>query len=191
MDFIYINENSIPLDLCKEIIDIFENEPNKYKGVTRNGQNDKIKKTMDYSINININETSAWFNVNKFLYEELSKNLKIFNNNLCEKYGKTFFNQNFCDTCFLMQKYDKNEGVFIYHDDFSMVNDMKMHRVITYLWYLNDVDEGGETEFCGDFKIKPTAGKLIFFPASWCYPHKGIMPLSNNKYIITGWLYIQ
>ena len=78
MDFIYINETSIPLELCKEIIDIFENEPNKYKGVTRNGQNDKIKKTLDYSININTNETSAWFNVNKFLYEELSKNLKIF-----------------------------------------------------------------------------------------------------------------
>ena len=89
-----------------------------------------------------------------------------------------------------MQKYDKNEGRFVYHDDFSMVKDMKMRRVITYLWYLNDVDEGGETEFCGDLKIKPTAGKLIFFPASWCYPHKGIMPLSNNKYIITGWIYI-
>ena len=44
MDFIYINENSIPLKICKEIIDIFENEPNKYKGVTRSGQNDKIKK---------------------------------------------------------------------------------------------------------------------------------------------------
>jgi hypothetical protein len=90
-----------------------------------------------------------------------------------------------------MVKYDKNEGKFVYHDDFSMVNDMKMHRVLTYLWYLNDVDEGGETEFCGDFKIKPTEGKLILFPASWCYPHKGIMPLSNDKYIITGWLNIQ
>ena len=191
MDFIYINENSIPSDLCKEIISTFENEPNKYKGVTRSGQNDKIKKTLDYSINININEDSAWFNINKFLYEELLKNLKNFNTNLCEKYGKTFFNKNFCDTCFLMQKYDKNEGKFVYHDDFSMVNDMKMHRVLTYLWYLNDVDEGGETEFCGDFKIKPTEGKLILFPASWCYPHKGIMPLSNDKYIITGWLNIQ
>jgi hypothetical protein len=88
MDFIYINENSIPSDLCKEIISTFENEPNKYKGVTRSGQNDKIKKTLDYSINININEDSAWFNINKFLYEELLKNLKIFNTNLCEKYGK-------------------------------------------------------------------------------------------------------
>jgi hypothetical protein len=66
-----------------------------------------------------------------------------------------------------------------------------MHRVITYLWYLNDVNDGGETEFCGDFKVKPRAGKLVLFPASWCYPHKGIMPLSNNKYIITGWLHIK
>ena len=191
MDFIYINENSIPLDLCNEIINTFENEPNKYKGVTRSGQNDKIKKTLDYSINININENSAWFNISKFLYEELSKNLKSFNEYLNKKYGRTFLNNNMFDTCFLMQKYNKNEGKFVYHDDFSMVNNMKMHRVITYLWYLNDVDEGGETEFCGDFKVKPTVGKLILFPASWCYPHKGMMPLSNDKYIITGWLNIQ
>lgn len=191
MDFIHINENSIPLELCKEIIDIFENEPNKYKGVTRSGQNDNIKKTLDYSININTSENSKWFNVNKFLYDELLKNIKVFNDNLFEKFGQTFLNKNLCDTCFLMQKYDAKSGKFIYHDDFSMVNNMKMYRMITYIWYLNDVDEGGETEFCGDFKVKPTAGKLVFFPASWCYPHKGIMPLSNDKYIITGWLHIQ
>lgn len=191
MDFIYINENSIPLDLCNEIINIFENEPNKYKGVTRSGQNDNIKKTLDYSININIDASSVWYKISMFLYEELSKNLKLFNENLNKKYGRTFLNNNMFDTCFLMQKYDKNEGKFVYHDDFSILNDLKIHRVITYLWYLNNVNEGGETEFCGDFKVKPTAGKLILFPASWCYPHKGMMPLSNNKYIITGWLHIK
>ena len=57
-------------------------------------------------------------------------------------------------------------------------------------WYLNDVEDGGETEFCGDFTIRPEVGKLIFFPASWCYPHRGKMPISGDKYIITGWLHI-
>ena len=73
---------------------------------------------------------------------------------------------------------------------FSINYENKSYRAITYLWYLNDVEEGGETVFFGDYKIKPRTGTLIFFPASWCYPHTGKMPISSNKYIITGWLYV-
>ena len=36
--------------------------------------------------------------------------------------------------------------------------------------------------------IKPEAGKLLLFPASWTFPHCGQMPISHDKYIITGWL---
>ena len=54
---------------------------------------------------------------------------------------------------------------------------------MTYLWYLNDVTDGGETAFNGEYKIKPTAGKLILFPASWTFPHCGKMPVSSDKYI--------
>ena len=37
----------------------------------------------------------------------------------------------------------------------------------------------------------PPATRPIFFPASWCYPHMGKMPISSDKYIITGWLHIK
>jgi hypothetical protein len=50
-------------------------------------------------------------------------------------------------------------------------------------------EEGGETELCIDLKIKPEKGKLLIFPASWLYPHSGKMPISNDKYIVTGWIY--
>jgi len=58
------------------------------------------------------------------------------------------------------------------------------------LWYLNDVECGGETEFFGNYTIKPEAGKLVFFPSEWFFPHSGKKPVSNNKYVIAGWLYI-
>jgi len=68
-------------------------------------------------------------------------------------------------------------------------NDKLSHRIITYLWYLNDVEEGGETLF-HNFKIKPKTGSLLLFPATWTYKHSGAMPISNDKYIITGWVWI-
>ena len=188
MDFIHINNNSIPIDICSKIISTFEKEPNKYKGVTSNGLNTNIKDTLDYLIDMNVTETSMWYDINIFLYNELSKNLVQFDKIIFEKYGFHFFGEKLGDTGFMIQRYTKNKGKFMYHEDFSIKS--TMHRVITFIWYLNNVDEGGETEFCGDFRIKPTAGKLVLFPASWCYPHCGIMPISDDKYIITGWLHV-
>ena len=78
-----------------------------------------------------------------------------------------------------------------YHDDFCITieNDNIFYRKIVFIFYLNDVDTGGETELLDDYKIKPKAGRLLFFPATWTYPHRGCIPISDNKYIATGWLY--
>ena len=90
---------------------------------------------------------------------------------------------------FMVQRYLKNEGKYIYHNDFTIDVDKNEYRIMTYLFYLNDVEEGGETVFWNDHKIKPEKGKLILFPACWTFPHCGRMPISSNKYIITGWIY--
>ena len=88
-------------------------------------------------------------------------------------------------------KDNKNNGHFKYHHDFSTIyeNNDIYYRALVYIFYLNDVDEGGETILWNDYKIKPKAGSLLFFPASWTYPHKGNVPISHDKYIVTGWLY--
>ena len=93
------------------------------------------------------------------------------------------------ENSFQIQRYRKNVGKYIYHHDHDIRFDQKDHRVITYLWYLNTVEEGGQTELWKTIKIKPEEGKLLLFPASWTFPHSGLMPESNDKYIITGWLY--
>jgi hypothetical protein len=31
-------------------------------------------------------------------------------------------------------------------------------------------------------------GKLILFPSTWTYLHRGVSPLFKDKYISTGWL---
>lgn len=188
MDFIYINNNSISPELCTKIIETYEKDPNKFKGITSNGLVTTIKNTLDCMIADNSDKSSMWYDINLLLYEQLTKDLVSFNKTIFEKYGFHLFSDKLCDTGFMIQRYTKNEGIFIYHEDFYIIK--THHRVITFIWYLNDVQEGGETEFCGDFRIKPTTGKLVLFPASWCYPHCGFMPLSDDKYIITGWLYV-
>ena len=64
-----------------------------------------------------------------------------------------------------------------------------LHRVLFWLLYLNDVDEGGETEFFYQgAKVKPSQGRLILSPCSFTHTHRGNVPVSNDKYILTSWV---
>jgi len=61
-------------------------------------------------------------------------------------------------------------------------------RSTSWLVYLNDVEEGGETEFLYQrHRQKPKKGDLVIWPASYTHTHRGNPPYSGNKYIITGW----
>ena len=62
--------------------------------------------------------------------------------------------------------------------------------MISYLFYLNDVEEGGETIFGinGEWRIQPKAGNLLMFPPLWTHPHQGKKPISGPKYIMTTYL---
>jgi len=192
LQYIYTAPNSIPKELCDDIISYYYEEgDNRYTGVTFSGVNPKIKDTLDFIIPVNVPITSKWFKINNFLNKELSTHLRKYMNHVTKNNEYELFDTNyFTETSFMIQRYLQNKGKYIYHHDFSIDFHEKKHRVITYLWYLNDVEEGGETELWGgEYKIKPEKGKLLLFPADWSFPHRGNMPISNNKYIITGWLY--
>jgi len=204
--YIYINKSFLSKELCNIIIEMFEDEINgKYEGLTAGGITKDVKKTTDFIIPKELKDNNdftikKWSKIQKILSEELDRNVnKYINNiftslNIDKKENNTKYNvfsQKFLThDKFMIQKYNKNDGKFTYHDDFKIDWDLQRYRVITYIWYLNNVENGGETEIWDDFKIKPETGKLLLFPASWTFPHRGIMPISDNKYIITGWLYI-
>ena len=58
-----------------------------------------------------------------------------------------------------------------------------------YTIYLNDVEEGGETEFLHQsVRVKPKTGRIVFWPAGYPFVHRGNPPLKGEKYIMTGWL---
>tara|TARA_R100000388_G_C7232712_1_gene155734 strand:- start:118 stop:747 length:630 start_codon:yes stop_codon:yes gene_type:complete len=64
-----------------------------------------------------------------------------------------------------------------------------MERVLAWMFYLNDMPDGeGETEFLHQrCRIKPEKGKCVIFPASFTHTHRANPPLTQNKYILTGW----
>ena len=61
-------------------------------------------------------------------------------------------------------------------------------RVATQLFYLNDVEIGGETHFpLQKLKIKPEEGKCIVFPVSFAYPHE-VLKATVPRYVLQTWI---
>jgi hypothetical protein len=89
-----------------------------------------------------------------------------------------------------LKKYVANEGSFNDHVD---VGDYpSARRFLSMLIYLNDVEDGGKTIFYNRDKqidIIPVQGSVIVFPPLWLFPHRGEMPKSNDKYIMSTYLH--
>jgi hypothetical protein len=86
-----------------------------------------------------------------------------------------------------IQKTSKSQGYHVWHyEDGTFGNN---RRIFATMLYLNDVEEGGETEFLyQSLRIKPEKGKFIIWPAHWTHTHRGNPPLSGEKYITTSWI---
>ena len=86
-----------------------------------------------------------------------------------------------------IQKTPIGGGYHIWHYETS--NRERCNRLLAWALYLNDVEEGGETEFLYQHKrIKAKQGTFVLFPASFTHTHRGNPPISNDKYIVTGWI---
>tara|TARA_B100001175_G_C19466160_1_gene619192 strand:+ start:784 stop:1380 length:597 start_codon:yes stop_codon:yes gene_type:complete len=191
-NLIQVFENSISSRVCENLIYKFEHNIDIKKGATIGGYNPKYKKTIDLTFgpdeNIHFLELYNLLNSKLAYYINEYKNITNFQ-----------LPTNFICQLHMMMKYLKNDGHYNFHHDFHLLGTTKSDandksescRILTYLFYLNTVDEGGETEFIDGTKIKPEKGKLLIFPATWPYVHKGNMPLSSNKYIVTGWLLLK
>ena len=65
-----------------------------------------------------------------------------------------------------------------------------LHRVFAWMTYLNDVNDGGTTDFTHyDIKVNPEVGKTLIWPAEWTHAHRGAVLKDKSKYIITGWIH--
>jgi len=82
-----------------------------------------------------------------------------------------------------IKRYRTGIGNFLDHVDVG--DSISARRFLVFFVYLNDVAEGGGTEFPDlDLTISPECGKLLVFPSIWTFLHRGNIPISNDKYIL-------
>ena len=74
-------------------------------------------------------------------------------------------------------------------DEHVDVNDIGSSiRAVAFLFYLNS--NNGNTIFPNhELNIKPECGRVVVFPPTWEYPHAGLPPSNNSKYILSTYIH--
>jgi hypothetical protein len=87
-----------------------------------------------------------------------------------------------------IQRYDPGKA----YDEIHCENNglgIYQNRHLAYMTYLNDVNEGGGTEFVQQgITTNAEQGLTLIWPAGWTHHHRGVVAPTEVKYIITGWL---
>ena len=190
MQYLEIFHNHIDKDFCKHIIQKFELDNRVKPGVSGFGYKPDLKKS--YDLYLNHKATPDWNNEMNYLYNKLEPSIDMYLQKHYYPYTKGLYKP--YDSGLQIQRSSAGDKFsYDWHSDdffeYDKNNNEIGYRIITFIWYLNDISECGETEFYEGTKIKPEEGKLILFPSTWDYNHKGHVPKYGNKYICTGWFY--
>jgi prolyl 4-hydroxylase len=174
-DWIRVYDDGIPEDLCDRFISKINDDPSFTL-------NETWRKCTGYS---NIDSSSDW-DYFKLVIKTLFDRYKSDVN--CNGLNHVGFIE--APNVFKYDSSSAEEEHFNYHADTWDMSTAS--RQLSIIAYLNDVEEGGETDFVDlNISVKPKRGRVLFFPPFYTYQHQGNPPVSNDKYIVVTWLHFR
>jgi hypothetical protein len=189
-DFVLVKDNVFTNEFCDELVEFFENNPEYHHiGQSMGGLDKDIKDTTDLNMFYRPELMGKYgdFILSKFneVVEELLERLPF--QNVFPAVTRVFNDDTEYTTC-QIQKYNKGTGHYnAYHYETDSYGTTP--RLFVFILYLNDVAEGGETELLYEKSFtKPKKGRVLVHPAGYPFVHRGLTPISDDKYIVTTWL---
>lgn len=172
-----LNENE-----CKRIINRFESlcETSDFRQVYDGSQQFQQGK-------LGRSDTSLFFeqvaqDENEFIQNKVGE--------CVQAYGKEYVglqNQRMASFACKVQRTSSRGGYHVWHAEHG--GDLSsMRRILVWILYLTTHEGSGETEFLQQgLRVKPQAGRVVIWPASFTHPHRGNPVYEGTKYIATGW----
>ena len=188
---IYIADIKFPDNLCEQLIEFFEHRVSQEPAVVRTsgsqGMHTLDRKDRQTFLDEYAHSNQSFDLLRDLGSTELTNEVNLHLNEAVKEYYEMFESLksvSIRSTRQKLQKTVKGGGYHIWH--YEQMNLNTTDRILTWTIYLNDVEEGGETEFLYQAKrVKAKKGDICIFPAQFNYTHRGNPPLSGDKYIAT------
>lgn len=172
----------LPVSFCKTLIDKFELNGGQE-------QTDTFYAGIRHFVEVNISQN--WPEEHNKLLVYLQEMWGVYQH--VHDLKDTQYPKQYGYEAFRMKRYLPN-----HRDEFALHTDVGSYasarRFVAYLFYLNTVGAGGETQFGKtaehpEASIEAVTGRLLMFPPLWTHPHWGCKVTSGPKYIISGYLH--
>ena len=187
-NFIGVYDNYIIPEECNKAIKLFEDQDKFNNTLNRlDFEQSPVTQKQDQQYFAGPKNISVW-------WEELKSlviNFDMAWNHYIKNTGADTAYDSFLFTDMKIQKTLPTEGYHVWHIEHGKGFENEP-RAFVFSIYLNDVEEGGETEFLHFSKrVKPKTGRIVIWPAGFPYLHRGNPPLSGEKYILTSWMMLR
>ena len=188
-NFIGVFDDVVTKEYCDYLINFFESMRNIGKTVSRKKFENVSSTIKDNTVYYVMNETDP------LIIDSVSQHLAPFTEGIetcynlyTEQYGTIRdLGNHALNPDIKMQKTLPKEGYHVWHCETADISTSR--RLLLCMLYLNDVHDGGETEFLYQSKrINPVAGRVVINPAAFTHAHRGNPPLKTAKYMINGWM---
>jgi|SRR5665647_850725 len=174
-DWLKVYDQAIPTELCDRYIQLFDDDVTSKTALT-----ESYRRCLRY---YELDSLPIWGEFTSLiskLYTQYKQDVQS---------GTLGFANTVEVPCFVKYEVDRiDPNAFHTHAD--AWNSDTCSRVVSIIMYLNDVTEGGGTTFPDlNLTVTPRKGQVLMFPAFLTYPHMGVAPVSNSKYIIVTWIH--
>lgn len=178
-DYILIEKNVIPLDLCDAVIQEYKHSEDWVNTTIARGS-DRDYRKCDTINTSNPNIINKNPEVRNRLDQELFKCAGTAIAKYREKFGETNIEG---DSGYSLLRYQEGEFYKQHTDSF-----LTQPRIVSCSFALNDGYEGGEWGFFNrELVITVPKGAAVMFPSNFMYPHE-IMPVTRGvRYSIITW----
>jgi len=185
-DFISIYENVISPDLCVELINdyqIFRNNNITWTGSFTEGN---VSDTRTAYPSSSLAASLFEANKRKFVFEAINNHCVDYMKKYAEALPYPTERTRMMVEDAMLQETHPSGGFHVWH--YEAMDLASSGRCLTWILYLNDIKDGGETEFLYQRKrLSPTRGTLVIWPTGFTHTHRGNPPLKETKYVLTGW----
>ena len=178
-DLIHVYDDVLESDTCKLLIEFFDQSLDHHEILEQEGKPNFTQ--------INLTKQSNSTDELSKVHTHIIKKVQTYRDSYYKFIDSRVFPSKHAFEQIRIKRYNTGgKDRFDTHVDVSDYSSAR--RFLSFMFYLNDVSEGGETIF-RDKKITPKKGSLLVFPPLWMYPHRGEPPLSNPKYIMSTYLH--
>jgi prolyl 4-hydroxylase len=180
--FIHVYENVLDLDDCNFLISLFEKSIDFHETI----ENESKPNFTQYNFTKNLVKFTEDKKVED-IHNLLIKKTFEYRDKYYDFTDSRVFPTEHALEQFRIKRYNTG-GHDMFDTHVDVMNYDSARRFLSFFWYLNNVEKGGETEFTS-FKIKPKQGTLVVFPPLWMFPHRGNSPISESKYLLSTYLH--